>query len=163
MATRSMIGYINKNNRVKLGYCHYDGDLEHNGIILQNYYNNMEIVKNLLKGKGVYFLTDNIRKNQYYRDDYSVSNHMTLDDLLMNLDEYVMTVYFYLYHEKMNKLLYIDTHEPALRDLKKGVSKIELKPSDKLLEKDFGLLIAQKLKSSGINVYNVGKKGKEKI
>ena len=48
MATRSMIGYINKNNRVKLGYCHYDGDLEHNGIILQNYYNNMEIVKNLL-------------------------------------------------------------------------------------------------------------------
>ena len=63
----------------------------------------------------------------------------------------------------MNKWLYIDTHEPALRDLKKGVSKIELKPSDKLLEKDFGLLIAQKLKSSGINVYNVGKKGIEKI
>ena len=107
MATRSMIGYINKNNRVKLGYCHYDGELEHNGIILQNYYNNMEIVKNLLKGKGVYFLTDNIRKNEYYRDDYLVSNHMTLDDLLMNLDEYVMTVYFYLYHEKMNKWLYI--------------------------------------------------------
>ena len=163
MATRSMIGYISKNNRVKLAYCHCDGYLEHNGIMLQNYYNSMKLVKSLLKGKGVYFLTDNLRKNEYYRDDYTVSNHMTLDNLLMNLDEYVMTVYFYLYHEKMNKWLYIDTHEPALKDLKKGVSKIELKLSDNLLEKDFGLLIAQKLKSSGINVYNVGKKGIEKI
>ena len=54
MATRSMIGYINKNNRVKLGYCHYDGDLEHNGIILQYYYNNMEIVKNLSKQVHAY-------------------------------------------------------------------------------------------------------------
>ena len=39
MATRSMIGYISKNNRVKLAYCHCDGYLEHNGIMLQNYYN----------------------------------------------------------------------------------------------------------------------------
>ena len=54
-------------------------------------------------------------------------------------------------------------HEPALRDLKKGVSKIELKLSDNLLEKDFGLRIVQKLKSSGINVYNVEKRRIEKI
>ena len=129
MATRSMIGYINKNNRVKLGYCHYDGELEHNGIILQNYYNNMEIVKNLLKGKGVYFLTDNIRKNRYFRDDDFILNHVTLDDLLMNLDKEMMICYFYLYHEKMNKWLYINMNDkkPTLKDLKKKVSKIKLK------------------------------------
>ena len=45
MATRSMIGYISKNNRVKLAYCHCDGYLEHNGIMLQNYYNGMKLVK----------------------------------------------------------------------------------------------------------------------
>ena len=50
-----------------------------------------------------------------------------------------------------------------MRDLKKGVAKIELKLSDNLLEKDFGLRIVQKLKSSGINVYNVEKRRIEKI
>ena len=129
MATRSMIGYINKNNRVKLGYCHYDGYLEHNGIVLQNYYNNMEIVKNLLKGKGIHFLTDNIRKNRYFREDDLLLNHIRLDDLLMNLDKEMMICYFYLYHEKMNKWLYINMNDkkPTLKDLKKKVSKIKLK------------------------------------
>ena len=129
MATRSLIGYINKNNRVKLGYCHSDGYLEHNGIVLQNCYNNMEIVKNLLKGKGVHFLTDNIRKNRYFRDDDFILNHVTLDDLLINLDKEVMICYFYLYHEKMNKWLYINMNDkkPTLKDLKKKVSKIKLK------------------------------------
>ena len=129
MATRSLIGYINKNNRVKLGYCHCDGYLEHNGIVLQNYYNNMEIVKNLLKGKGIHFLTDNIRKNRYFREDDLLLNHIRLDNLLMNLDKEMMICYFYLYHEKMDKWLYINMNDkkPALKDLKKKVSKIKLK------------------------------------
>ena len=129
MATRSLIGYINKNNKVKLGYCHSDGYLEHNGIVLQNYYNNMEIVKNLLKGKGVAFLTDNIGKNRYFRDGDLILNHVTLGDLLINLDKEVMIGYYYLYHEKMNKWLYINMNDkkPTLKDLKKKVSKIKLK------------------------------------
>ena len=160
MATRSMIGYINRDNRVKLMYCHYDGDLKHNGILLQNYYNNMKIVKNLLKGKGVHFLTENIRKNRYYRNDYDVSNHLTLDDLLKNYNEYPMTVYFYLFHEKLNKWLYIDSEKeyPVLKDLKKAVSKIKLNLFEDSLEKDRGLIITQKLKTCGINAYKGGKK-----
>ena len=66
----------------------------------------MEIVKNLLKGKGIHFLTDNIRKNRYFREDDLILNHIRLDDLLMNLDKEMMICYFYLYHEKMDKWLY---------------------------------------------------------
>ena len=49
------------------------------------------------------------------------------------------------------------------KENKQNKKNLTYKISFNLLEKDFSLLIAQKLKSSGINVYNIGKRGIEKI
>ena len=48
MATRSLIGKVNPNNTVDFIYCHWDGNPDHNGEILKQYYNTPEKVDELL-------------------------------------------------------------------------------------------------------------------
>lgn len=49
MATRSTIGIKRSDRTVVKIYCHWDGYLEHNGAILQKYYNTADKVEELLK------------------------------------------------------------------------------------------------------------------
>jgi hypothetical protein len=48
MATRSRIAIENQDGTVTSIYCHFDGYLEHNGKILQNYFTNREKVEQLI-------------------------------------------------------------------------------------------------------------------
>lgn len=48
MSTRSLIAIKQKDNTVKSVYCHWDGYLEHNGIILSNHYNTYELADKLV-------------------------------------------------------------------------------------------------------------------
>jgi hypothetical protein len=48
MATRSTIAIQLENGTIKQVYCHWDGYLENNGKILMKYYNNAEIIKELI-------------------------------------------------------------------------------------------------------------------
>ena len=48
MSTRSYIGILNSDNSVDYVYCHYDGYPEYNGVILSEYYNNEDIVRDLI-------------------------------------------------------------------------------------------------------------------
>ena len=47
MSTRSFIGYV-ENNSIKGIYCHFDGYISHNGKILQEHYNNIDVIKKLI-------------------------------------------------------------------------------------------------------------------
>jgi hypothetical protein len=49
MSTRSNIGYINDEGKIRAAYCHYDGYLEHNGRILFDYYTDAAKVKELVE------------------------------------------------------------------------------------------------------------------
>ena len=49
MATRSTIGIVRGYHDTTRIYCHWDGYLEHNGAILQKYYNTADKVEELLK------------------------------------------------------------------------------------------------------------------
>lgn len=49
MATRSMIYLQTAKDEYKGIYCHCDGYLEHNGYVLQNYYNNRDRVEKLIE------------------------------------------------------------------------------------------------------------------
>lgn len=48
MATRSTIAVVNEDNTVTQIYCHWDGYLEHNGRILTESYNSLELAKQLV-------------------------------------------------------------------------------------------------------------------
>ena len=48
MATRSTISIHQIDGKIKTVYCHWDGYYEHNGVILYNFYNTPEKVKELI-------------------------------------------------------------------------------------------------------------------
>jgi len=49
MATRSRIGKLNSDGSVTSVYCHWDGYPEHNGVLLQEYYNDPELIDQILE------------------------------------------------------------------------------------------------------------------
>ena len=53
MATRSTIAIENLDGTVHQVYCHWDGYIAHNGVILQTKYNDRKLVENLIKGGDI--------------------------------------------------------------------------------------------------------------
>ena len=60
MATRSTIAIENLDGTVRQVYCHYDGYIDHNGVILQTKYNDRELVENLIKGGDISVLGSSV-------------------------------------------------------------------------------------------------------
>ena len=60
MSTRSNIGYINDEGKIRAAYCHYDGYLEHNGRILLDHYTKAAKVKELVELGDMSFLAPKI-------------------------------------------------------------------------------------------------------
>jgi len=56
MPTRSRIAILNSDGSVDSIYCHYDGYLSHNGVILAKYYNNEEKIRKLISLGSLSFL-----------------------------------------------------------------------------------------------------------
>ena len=60
MATRSFIGILNKDDSVDYIYCHWDGYPEHNGVLLNDFYNNEDTVRDLISLGDLSVLAPNI-------------------------------------------------------------------------------------------------------
>ena len=60
MATRSTIAIENLDGTVSQVYCHYDGYIDHNGVILQTKYNDRGLVENLIKGGDISVLGSSV-------------------------------------------------------------------------------------------------------
>jgi hypothetical protein len=69
MATRSNIGILNHNGIVDYIYCHYDGYIDHNGKILNEYYNTEEKVRELISLGDMSALTETIDSSIFYKRD----------------------------------------------------------------------------------------------
>lgn len=68
MATRSRIAIENEDGTIKSIYCHNDGYLEHNGVILLKYYQDRERVEQLVALGDI----SSLNKNIEIKDDESV-------------------------------------------------------------------------------------------
>jgi hypothetical protein len=64
MATRSTIAIQLENGSINQVYCHWDGYLEYNGKMLMEYYNNPEIIKELISKGSISILAKNINPNK---------------------------------------------------------------------------------------------------
>jgi len=74
MATRSNIGILNSDGTVDYIYCHYDGYLNHNGKILNEYYITEENVRELKSSGDMSGLTETIEQSYFYSRDKDKSN-----------------------------------------------------------------------------------------
>jgi hypothetical protein len=95
MATRSTIAIQLENGTIKQVYCHWDGYLENNGKILMKYYNNAEIIKELISKGSISSLGININPSKDSKHDF---NHPQKDVCVF-------------YHRDRNEELYIDSFE----------------------------------------------------
>ena len=74
MATRSVIAKLNKETKkIKAVYCHNDGYLEHNGCILDSYYQDESKVDELLKNGDISILGNNIGEKIDF-DDFELAH-----------------------------------------------------------------------------------------
>ena len=60
MSTRSNIGYINNEGKIRAAYCHYDGYVAHNGRILLEHYTDAAKVKELVELGDMSFLAPKV-------------------------------------------------------------------------------------------------------
>ncbi len=71
MSVRSYIGKLNKDGTIKAIYCHYDGEPDHNGEILECCYQDTRTINRLLSLGGLSSLGEDINSHDmvaYHRD-----------------------------------------------------------------------------------------------
>ena len=80
MATRSTIAILNNDGTVTAIYCHWDGYLEHHGLILSEYYTEQSKVKELISNGDLSALRENINPTEEHsfekpQDDVCIYYH----------------------------------------------------------------------------------------
>jgi hypothetical protein len=88
MATRSTIALEYPDGTVRQIYCHWDGHLSHNGMILAESYRDFETVKQLIDHGDMSSLDDSIEKCHFYGRDNGESNVNA--NVFKNFEDYVM-------------------------------------------------------------------------
>jgi hypothetical protein len=84
MGTRSRIGIMNDDGSIRSIYCHWDGYLSYNGVILYTSYNTKEKVNQLVDLGGLSSLDDTLDKTISYHnwrgEEIRIETHKNLDD-----------------------------------------------------------------------------------
>jgi hypothetical protein len=95
MATRSTISIENLDGSINTIYCHYDGYISHNGVILQTKYNDRELVAKLIMGGAISTLGSSISpvpldfdEPTAYTKYYSYRGEITTIDYYKDFDDY---------------------------------------------------------------------------
>ena len=94
MGTRSNVAYATEDNKVLASYCHYDGYIEHNGVMLLKYYNGEKQARDLVDNGYMSSLQptiDQINEGRVHEDkpiEYR-NEFMFMNDLEALWDEFV--------------------------------------------------------------------------
>ena len=163
MSTRSKIGIIRKDNTIDHIYSHWDGYLEHNGVILIENYNNINKINELIKNGDMSVLAEHIYPTDdkphsfdyeegrqddvclfYNRDrgeDWKHTNPRTTKNLERFIKECCRSdcEFAYLYDENNNEWLYSEIpwnneYEMNFKPLKDGLIDKNINFNDDLKE-----------------------------
>ena len=159
MSTRSRIIIMNKNNTIKSIYCHSDGYLEYNGIILFNYYQDAQKVKELIDLGDLSSLGEEIHPNPnqihnfdkrqegvccfYGRDRGEKETQAAEFNDIKELKADFYEEYNYLFKEKNNTWYLINTNNLKLLRLSSQLKK-ELTHTTAKRKKDFLQILKEK-------------------
>lgn len=136
MSTRSWIGIKQKDQSLNLVYCHYDGYIEHNGLLLQNHYQTVDKIKQLIKNGSIRILNETVESTEYF-DEQNFIQYKSIDDLkqdMMTNEHLIVIEYFYYFDEEVNtwfvgKIKYDDDFNPkqaVFQPLKDIISILDL-------------------------------------
>jgi hypothetical protein len=102
MATRSMIAIEDEDGTITSIYCHWDGYIENNGVLLLENYQDREKVKQLIALGDISALDKNIEGDEsviaYHRDfKYTLNSRTPISNIEDMLDEYSDIEYIYVF------------------------------------------------------------------
>lgn len=131
MSTHSEIAVMDKKGNIKSIYCHFDGYIENNGVLLLLYYNNINTVNELINlgnisslGRYVDHINEELKTIAYVRDrgEDQIINRpstKTLSDIGSLIYDYS-----YLFKEDRNKWYMIDKENKKLVPLESTIKKL---------------------------------------
>lgn len=100
MATRSTISVVLANGTVHSIYCHYDGYLDHTGVLLQEFYNSQEAAEELVGMGATSVLDKTIESTTFYArdrgEDLDIAKFWNLEMFMMT---YGPQEYNYLFRD----------------------------------------------------------------
>ena len=99
MATRSRIAYRLDDGRIVSVYCHWDGDLDGNGSILAEHYQDPAKVEKLIEGGDFSSLAPEVNDVSYYSKRGEVCPQKVHPDLPDYLSEGWDVQYYYLFEK----------------------------------------------------------------
>ena len=100
MSTRSMISRVTKKGKIETIYCHYDGYIEHNGVILLENYKTNKKVKKLIALGDLSSLGTSTKPNMekscvaYGRDRGEDDTQARVCDNMKNIEEQEYNYYW---------------------------------------------------------------------
>ena len=177
MSTRSSISIAKEDGTIQQIYAHWDGYISHNGVILFNYYQEPEKVKELMKlgdlsslapeitpkgshsydnpesGVTVFYGRDRGEDNISAKTFYSADKFMS-EGNFQSVD--------YLYREKTKKWYVIDQDTNKFKELK-GLIKKELKSLPAKYKSDFLALVEQQKEEKKLKTNEVSLTSKPKF
>lgn len=158
MATRSSIAFVGKDGKVKSSYCHWDGYVSNNGVILLVHYQEPEKVKDLMSfgdisslkklvfpsngGTHSYDAPENNVTVFYGRDrgeDSQGNEFYSFEDYKKNNN---FQEYDYVYFEKKNRWYIYNPNKDKLTTLSSEVKKVK-KDINKDLATDYTLYLKE--------------------
>lgn len=177
MSTRSTISILKEDGSVEQIYAHWDGYISNNGVILFNYYQDNQKVKELINLGNLSSLQPEIYPTEdhsydkpqskvtiFYERDRGEDNAKAekFDNLKSFLKEAELESYDYIYKEKNKKWYLLDAKENKLKSLKTLIKK-EWKDIRPEYKKDFIQVVQQQKDDKVLNIDNLNNKTKVKI
>lgn len=114
MSTRSYIGIKHNDQSFTFVYCHFDGYLEYNGVLLQEKYNDLSKVKDLISRGDMSNLEPTIDKIKFYNDDDKQVHYVNDSHLNNNLNSLFDIEFFYYFDESSSRWFYAKHNSSSL-------------------------------------------------
>ena len=99
MGTRSNVAYATEDNKVLASYCHYDGYIEHKGVMLLKYYNGEKQARDLVDNGYLSSLQPTIEEINGGRVHEDKPTEYNTEFLLMDELEALWIEFVYLFKE----------------------------------------------------------------
>lgn len=112
MSTRSSISMIKEDGSVSQVYCHWDGYISNNGIILFNYYQNVDKIKKLISLGDMSSLKPEVEPNGYHtynspQDNVTISMVVIVEKKTQNHNNLKISKNFYKVEILKDIIMYI--------------------------------------------------------
>ena len=115
MSTRSEIAIERLDKSILSIYCHSDGYIEHNGVLLQNHYNSLRLARSIVERNDCSVLGETLEESRFYNDwrdeDTRAKKFDSVRSFMKEFDNNIFAEFIYLFKNNawyVSELKFVD-------------------------------------------------------